>query len=50
MTTTLREMEERSLKELLEKDLVSYDESTARMAGIPFSFEPWTDTDRRKQR
>jgi len=49
MKTTLREMEKCSLKELLERDLVSYDESTARMAGTPFSFKLWTDTDWEKQ-
>ncbi|WP_018393201.1 FMN-binding glutamate synthase family protein [Bacillus sp. 37MA] len=35
----LRAMGKRSLKELSKKDLVSYDELTARMIGIPFSFE-----------
>jgi len=28
---------------LSKKDLVSYDELTAKMVGIPFSFEPWED-------
>lgn len=37
----LRAMGKRSLKELTSQDLVSYDETTARMIGIPFSFEPW---------
>ncbi|WP_223588868.1 FMN-binding glutamate synthase family protein [Neobacillus bataviensis] len=37
----LRAMGKRSLKELSKKDLVSYDELTAKMTGIPFSFEPW---------
>ena len=37
----LRAMGKRSLKELSKKDLVSHDELTARMIGIPFSFEPW---------
>ncbi|MCQ6277511.1 FMN-binding glutamate synthase family protein [Bacillus sp. V3B] len=35
----LRAMGKRSLKELSKKDLVSYDELTAKMIGIPFSFE-----------
>ncbi|MGE7907171.1 FMN-binding glutamate synthase family protein [Peribacillus sp. NPDC094092] len=39
----LRAMGKRSLKELSKKDLVSYDELTAKMIGIPFSFEPWED-------
>lgn len=39
----LRAMGKRSLKELSKKDLVSYDELTAKMVGIPFSFEPWED-------
>ena len=37
----LRAMGKRSLSELSKSDLVSYDELTARMVGIPFSFEPW---------
>lgn len=37
----LRAMGKRSLKELSKKDLVSYDELTAQIIGIPFSFEPW---------
>ncbi|WNS76923.1 FMN-binding glutamate synthase family protein [Bacillus sp. DTU_2020_1000418_1_SI_GHA_SEK_038] len=41
MKMGLRAMGKRSLKELSRKDLVSYDELTARMIGIPFSFEPW---------
>ena len=36
-------MGKRSLKELSKKDLVSYDELTAKMIGIPFSFETWED-------
>ena len=36
-------MGKRSLKELSKKDLVSYDELTAKMIGIPFSFEAWED-------
>ncbi|MCP1125530.1 FMN-binding glutamate synthase family protein [Bacillus sp. 3103sda1] len=39
----LRAMGKRSLKELSKKDLVSYDELTAKMVGIPFSFEAWED-------
>ncbi|MCM3705612.1 MULTISPECIES: FMN-binding glutamate synthase family protein [Cytobacillus] len=39
----LRAMGKKSLKELSKKDLVSYDEHTAKMIGIPFSFEPWED-------
>lgn len=38
METALRAMGKRSLKELSPADLVSYDETIARMAGIPFSF------------
>ncbi|NEU30961.1 FMN-binding glutamate synthase family protein [bacterium LRH843] len=37
----LRAMGKRSLKELSKNDLVSYDQLTAKMVGIPFSFEPW---------
>ncbi|HWO97816.1 MAG TPA: FMN-binding glutamate synthase family protein [Bacillus sp. (in: firmicutes)] len=43
MKMALRAMGKRSLKDLSKKDLVSYDELTARMIGIPFSFEPWED-------
>lgn len=43
MKMGMRAMGKRSLSELSKKDLVSYDELTARMVGIPFSFEPWTD-------
>ena len=43
MKVALRAMGKRSLKELSAKDLVSYDELTAKMIGIPFSFEPWED-------
>ncbi|WP_264738999.1 FMN-binding glutamate synthase family protein [Cytobacillus firmus] len=39
----LRAMGKKSIKELSRKDLVSYDELTAKMIGIPFSFEPWED-------
>ena len=41
MKMALRAMGKRSLKELTKKDLVSYDQLTAKMVGIPFSFEPW---------
>ncbi|TDK57195.1 FMN-binding glutamate synthase family protein [Bacillus salipaludis] len=43
MKMALRAMGKRSLKELSRKDLVSYDELTAKMVGIPFSFEPWEE-------
>ncbi len=39
MKVALRAMGKRSLKELSKKDLVSYDELTAKMVGIPFTFE-----------
>ena len=39
----LRAMGKRSLKDLSKNDLVSFDELTARMVGIPFSFDPWED-------
>ena len=39
----LRAMGKRSLKELTKKDLVAYDELTAKMVGIPFSFEAFPD-------
>ncbi|MFD1849610.1 FMN-binding glutamate synthase family protein [Oceanobacillus bengalensis] len=41
MMVGLRAMGKRSLNELAKFDLVSYDELTAKMVGIPFSFEPW---------
>jgi glutamate synthase domain-containing protein 2 len=41
--TALRAMGKRSLRELTKKDLVSYDEMTAQMIGIPFSFELWEE-------
>ncbi|OAH54850.1 glutamate synthase [Domibacillus aminovorans] len=44
--TALRAMGKRSLKELSKKDLVSYDQLTAQMVGIPFSFEPFEKTDK----
>ena len=44
MKIALRAMGKRSLKELSKKDMVSYDELTANMIGIPFSFEPWRHT------
>ena len=39
----LRAMGKRSLTDLSKNDLVSFDELTARMVGIPFSFDPWED-------
>ncbi|SIS02562.1 Glutamate synthase domain-containing protein 2 [Peribacillus simplex] len=48
MKMALRAMGKRSLKELSKKDLVSYDELTAKMIGIPFSFEPWEDIQKEK--
>lgn len=41
MKMALRAMGKRSLKELSKSDLVSYDELTARMVGIPYTFNPW---------
>lgn len=38
--TALRAMGKRSLNELTRKDLVSYDEQTAKNIGIPFTFNP----------
>ena len=43
MKMALRAMGKRSLNELSKKDLVSYDELTAKMIGIPFTFEAWED-------
>ncbi|GIN70268.1 FMN-binding glutamate synthase family protein [Bacillus sp. J14TS2] len=43
MKMALRAMGKRSLKELSKKDLVSYDELTAKMLSVPFSFEAWKD-------
>ncbi|WP_394234647.1 FMN-binding glutamate synthase family protein [Niallia oryzisoli] len=43
MKMALRAMGKRSLKELSTKDLVSYDELTANMIGIPYTFEAWED-------
>ncbi len=43
MKMALRAMGKRSLKELSKKDLVSYDELTAKMIGIPYTFESWED-------
>jgi glutamate synthase domain-containing protein 2 len=48
MKMALRAMGKRSLKELSKKDLVSYDDLTAQMIGIPFSFEPWEDKQKEK--
>ena len=45
----LRAMGKKSLKELSKKDLVSYDELTAKMIGIPFSFEPWEDKSKKTE-
>ena len=39
----LRAMGKRSLNDLSKNDLVSYDELTAKMVGIPFSFDAWED-------
>jgi glutamate synthase domain-containing protein 2 len=41
--TALRAMGKRSLQEVTRKDLVSDDETTAKILGIPFTFEPWKD-------
>lgn len=41
MKMALRAMGKRSLGELSRKDLTSYDELTARMIGIPFTFQEW---------
>ncbi|WP_338451264.1 FMN-binding glutamate synthase family protein [Niallia oryzisoli] len=46
MKMALRAMGKRSLKELSKKDLVSYDELTAKMIGIPFTFEAWESTEK----
>ena len=43
MKIALRAMGKRSLKELSKNDLVSYDELTAKMVGIPFSFDAWEE-------
>ena len=43
MKIALRAMGKCSLKELSKNDLVSYDELTAKMVGIPFSFDAWED-------
>ncbi|MFJ8266523.1 FMN-binding glutamate synthase family protein [Peribacillus asahii] len=48
MKMALRAMGKRSLQELSKKDLVSYDELTARMIGIPFTFKSWEDTQEEK--
>lgn len=39
-------MGKHSLKELSKEDLMSYDELTAKMVEIPFSFEGWEDNKR----
>ena len=36
-------MGKRSLTDLSKNDLVSFDELTAKMVGIPFTFDPWED-------
>ena len=43
INVALRAMGKRSLKELSKQDLVSYDELTATMVGIPFSFQSRED-------
>lgn len=43
MKVALRAMGKRSLKDLTKNDLVSFDELTAKMVGIPFSFDPWEE-------
>lgn len=43
MKIALRAMGKHSLKELTKNDLVSYDELTAKMVGIPFSFDAWEE-------
>ncbi|NMD69296.1 FMN-binding glutamate synthase family protein [Bacillus sp. DNRA2] len=49
--TGLRAMGKRSLTELSKRDLVSYDELTAKMVGIPFTFESCeTKQGRQKER
>ena len=45
MKMALRAMGKQSLKELSKKDLVSYDELTARKVGIPFSFQTLNNLD-----
>lgn len=45
----LRAMGKKSLNDISKKDLVSYDELTAKMIGIPFSFEPWEDKSKKKE-
>lgn len=48
MKMALRAMGKRSLSELSRRDLTSYDELTARMIGIPFTFNPWPEKGRKK--
>lgn len=43
MKMALRAMGKRSLNELTKNDLVSYDELTAKMVGIPFTFQTWKE-------
>lgn len=49
MKTGLRAMGKRSIKELSKKDLVSYDKSTAKFIGIPFSFDYWDPREKVKE-
>lgn len=49
MKLAMRAMGKHSLKDLSKADLVSFDELTAKMLGIPFSFEPWEDTAKKAQ-
>lgn len=39
----IRAMGKHSLKEISRQDLVSFDETTAKFVGVPFSFVPWSD-------
>lgn len=41
MKLGIRAMGKRSLKEVSKQDLVSYDEKTANIIGVPYSFDPW---------
>lgn len=43
MKLALRAMGKRSLKELSKKDIVSYDEITAQILGIPYTFDSWVN-------
>ena len=46
----LRAMGKSSLKELTKEDLVSYDHLTAKMIGIPFSFQPLDSKQHKKKK